>query len=155
MCLSNTHRKRYCLSITTMFRLMRHNAASYCSIPRNFQFRHKPLPPRLSLHKQCHLQVLTHCYEKRTRNVVPSNRHSPHLCAVTQFSAAVHWISLQSFLDYANTIFYIDLCLGWGKYALWRHSTFTQLGKRLARISIVSQTDSIHIPYNLNRQDQY
>jgi hypothetical protein len=25
---------------------------------------------------QCHLEVLTYCYEKRTRGVVPSRRHS-------------------------------------------------------------------------------
>lgn len=103
---------------------------------------------------QCHLEVLTHCCEKRTRDVVPSRRHSPHLCAVTLFSAVVHWITLQSFLHCANTVFHIDLCLGWGKYALWRHSIITQLCKRLARITNLSQTDFILIPYNINRQDQ-
>ena len=72
---------------------------------------------------QCHLEVLTHCYQKRTRNVVPSRRHSPHLCAVSLFSAAVNRKSLQSFfLHYANTIFYIGLCLGVGQ--IWFVATF-------------------------------
>jgi hypothetical protein len=64
---------------------------------------------------QCHLEVLTHCYQKRTRNVVPSRRHSPHLCAVTLFSGSAKEIIAVVILHYANTILYIDLCLWVGQ----------------------------------------
>jgi hypothetical protein len=155
MCLSSTNKKniiafplQQCLDVCATMLL--HTVLYSGIFSSDVRHRHRGS----SCTTQCHLEVLTHCYEKKTRDVVPSRRHSVHLCTVTLFSAVAHWITLQSFLHYANTVFYIDLCLGWGKYALWRHSTFTQLGKRLARISILSQTDSIHIPYNLNRQDQ-
>jgi hypothetical protein len=62
---------------------------------------------------QCHLEVLTLCYEERTRDVVPSRRHSPHVCAVNVFcGSALDIIAVVFTLCEHNT--YSELTFVWG-----------------------------------------